>query len=81
MNMPGFTAETSLLNSDMRYQATTVATIYGGVVQPALSDVFNPHDYSLYQFGRFNCLKRVCSFGLDVFGLPMYECRWVGAIC
>jgi hypothetical protein len=42
MNTPGFTAETSLLNSDMRYQATTVATIYGGVVQPALSDVFNP---------------------------------------
>ena len=31
MNMPGFTAEASLLNSDVHYQATTAATVYGGV--------------------------------------------------
>lgn len=42
MNMPGFTAEASLLNSDVHYQATTVATVYGGLVQPAISDVFTP---------------------------------------
>jgi hypothetical protein len=43
MNMPGFTAETSLFNSDMHYQATiTAATVYGGFVQPAIFDVTNP---------------------------------------
>ena len=36
MKMPGFTAEASLFNGDMRYQATTVAAVYGGFVQPAL---------------------------------------------
>jgi hypothetical protein len=83
MKMPGFTAEASLFNGDMCYQATAATTVYGGVVRPALSDVLNLDDpvFSISQFRRFNCLKRVCSFGLDVFGRPMYECRWVSAIC
>jgi hypothetical protein len=42
MNIPGFTAEASLLNSDMHYQATTAATVYGGLVQPAIFDVSTP---------------------------------------
>ncbi len=43
MNMPGFTAEASLLNSDMRYQATTVAAVYGEFIQPAgMFDVYTP---------------------------------------
>jgi hypothetical protein len=44
MNMPGFTAEASLLNSDMHYQSTAKATVYGGIVQLAspFSDVFDP---------------------------------------
>jgi len=42
MNMPGFTAEASLLNSGMHYQATTTAAVYGGFVQPAISDVYTP---------------------------------------
>lgn len=47
MNMPGFTAEASLLNSDMHYQATTAATVYGGVVRPALSDVYTLRKFDL----------------------------------
>ena len=44
MNIPGFTAEASLFNVGTRYQATTEASFYGGIVQPAspFSDVFHP---------------------------------------
>lgn len=48
MNMPGFTAEASLLNSDMRYQATAKATVYGGFVQPAIFDVSTPAQSGIY---------------------------------
>ena len=44
MNMPGFTAEASLYNVNERYQATAQATVYGGLVQPAQSDVYIPRD-------------------------------------
>jgi hypothetical protein len=83
MNMPGFAAEASLFNGGIHYQTTTTATVYGGFVQPAISDMLNLDEpvFSIFQFRRFNCLKRVCSFGLDVFGRPMYKCRWVSAIC
>lgn len=50
MNIPGFTAERSLFNSGVRYQATTGASFYGGAVQPAQSDVFHP-DHPVF------CLK------------------------
>jgi hypothetical protein len=39
MNIPEFSAEASLYNENVLYQATAVATFYGGLVQPALSDV------------------------------------------
>jgi hypothetical protein len=44
MKMPGFTAEASLFNSDVRYQSTAEASVYGGIVQIAspFSDVFDP---------------------------------------
>ncbi len=42
MNIPGFTAEASLYNGNARYQATAEANFYGGIVQPAQSDVFDP---------------------------------------
>ena len=35
MHMPGFTAEASLYNGNMRYQATAEASSCGGIVQPA----------------------------------------------
>ena len=38
MNIPGFTAEASLYNVSARYRATAEAAVYGGLVQPALSD-------------------------------------------
>lgn len=41
-NLPGFTADVSICNSKMPYQAITEATIYGGLVQPAQSDLFFP---------------------------------------
>jgi hypothetical protein len=41
MKMPGFTAEASLFNGDMRYQTTTVAAVYGEFIQPAaISDIY-----------------------------------------
>jgi hypothetical protein len=67
MNMPGFTAEASLFNSDMHYQAITVATVYGGIVQPAGSDVFYPDRLGPFLFSQLFypsrpvfCLKTVC---------------------
>jgi hypothetical protein len=42
MNIPGFTAEASLYNVSARYRATAEASFYGGIVQPAGSDVFDP---------------------------------------
>lgn len=83
MNMPGFTAEASLFNVSTRYQATAEATVYGGIVQPALvSDVFYPDRPPLsIILPRWNCLKRVCSSHEYYPGFPVLECRWVHAIC
>jgi len=53
MNMPGFTAEASLFNGDMHYQATTAATVYGGFVQPAL---FRHRFDEVYTGGIFGCV-------------------------
>jgi hypothetical protein len=91
MNIPGFTAEASLFNSNMHYQATTEATVYGGIVQPAgpfsgmfnpFSDVFNPDEpvLGIFPLGWGNCLKRVCIPHVS-HGLPSCEYRWVVAIC
>jgi hypothetical protein len=86
MNIPGFTAETSLYNGNVHYQATTEATVYGGIVQPAgpFSDVFNPNEpvpvLSIFPPGWGNCLKRVCIPHVS-HGLPFCEYRWVVAIC
>src|ERR1700677_4379138 len=35
MNIPGFTAESSLYKGNARYRATTEDSFYGGLVQPA----------------------------------------------
>ena len=79
MNMPGFTAETSLYNGNVPYQTTTEATVYGGLVQPAQSDVFHPD----------RPIPHLCSWGygcrwiqsIDRFGKPhlKYRCgvMWV----
>lgn len=64
MNMPGFTAEASLLNSDKHYQATTAATVYGGFVQPAL---FRLRFDELYVPKPIFCLKPPPCF-YDAFG-------------
>ena len=70
MNMPGFTAEASLFNGDARYQATTAATVYGGLVQPAISsisDVFTPRQ------PVFLCrLEYRCRIYHPVFGCVLY---------
>jgi hypothetical protein len=92
MNIPGFTAEASLFNSNMHYRAITEATVYGGIVQPAgpfsgvfnpFSNVFNPDEpvLSIFRPGWGNCLKRVCSLNEYYPGFPVWECRWVSAIC
>ena len=36
MNIPGFTAEASLYNGNVHYQAATKVSVYSGIVQPAL---------------------------------------------
>ena len=78
MNMPGFTAAASLYNAGTRYQATAEARFYGGIVQPAASDVYHP--------GPVWCLKRECAFWDP---LEPWHCRawvrsvgvWVGGRC
>jgi len=52
MSIPGFTAEASLYNVSARYRATAEAAVYGGLVQPALSD-------RIQLYPRW-CLKLVC---------------------
>ena len=81
MNMPKFTAESSLYNSNLHYQSTSEATFYDGVVQPA-GDMFDPNrevPSLTSRFGRRgNCLKRVCVsryMGICV------DYRWVIATC
>lgn len=63
MNMPGFTAEASLFNGDIHYQATTAATVYSGFVQPAL---FRLRFDEIYTGGIFlaepDCFKTQCIF-------------------
>jgi hypothetical protein len=61
LNMPGFTAEASLSNVSGRYQATTEAVFYGGIVQPALSDVVHEEAPGRHVYpDLYNCLKREC---------------------
>ena len=67
--MPGFTAEASLFNGDMNYQATTAATVYGRFVQPAISDV-----YILRKFCR---LEYRCQIYHPVFGCVLYDWEYV----
>lgn len=60
MNMPGFTAEASLFNGDMHYQATTATTVHGGVVRPALfggrvSDIYVPQTPYLLCHLEYRC--------------------------
>jgi hypothetical protein len=70
MNMPGFTAEASLFNRDIHYQATTAATVYGGIVQPASSDIFIPPvDTPLCRL-----VYRCRIYG---YGQPFQLCSWV----
>ena len=84
MNMPGFTAEASLHNGNVRYQATAEASFYGGLVQPAspFSDRIGLDQDRPYlsRYPRWNCFKRVC-IPRDVHGLSYCEWRWVHAIC
>jgi hypothetical protein len=90
MNIPGFSAEASLYNGNVRYRVTTEATVYGGNVQPAFpfSDRINPDRpvLSIVPPGWGNCLKRRCWLKLHGGGLNEYTwveeiCRWETAIC
>jgi hypothetical protein len=56
MSIPGFTAEASLYNVSARYRATAEAAVYGGLVQPALSD-------RIELYPRLWCLKRFVEIG------------------
>ena len=86
MHMPGFTAEASLYNGNVRYQSTTRATFYGGIVQPAgpfsnvVSDPGGSSFPHIFPPGWGNCLKRVCWTHWSR-GLRFVECQWVSAIC
>ena len=84
MKIPGFNAEASLYNGNVRYQATAEATVYSGVVQPASHfsdsiDLDQDRPY-LSRYPRWNCFKRVC-IPRVVHGLRYCEWRWVHAIC
>jgi hypothetical protein len=59
LNIPGFAAEASLYNGNVRYQATTEVSFYGGVVQPAfnISDVINLDPRALSFCWEFRCFK------------------------
>ena len=68
MNIPGFSAEASLFNVNTRYQATTEASFYGGIIQPA-SDF--PRVWNQTCFDRCGDLS-------DCWGLPLVrqiECQ------
>ena len=89
LNMPGFTAEASLSNVSGQYRATSETVSYGGIVQPALSDVFHLGDETrhVYHPYLFNCLKWECvkwRLFKDPDG-PWYRgCvghAWVPAVC
>jgi hypothetical protein len=82
MNIPGFTAEASLYNGNVRYQSTTEATVYGGLVQPASDLIYQDRPY-LYRPFRWNCLKYVCCpYVPPEWPLRVEQkCRWVQAIC
>ena len=85
MHMPGFTAEASLYNGNVRYRSTTGAAFYGGIVQPAFrfSDVVTlDSPYRIFRPGWGNCLKRVCIPHFHpLLPWPVCEYRWVSAIC
>jgi hypothetical protein len=71
MGLPGFTAEASLYNGDLRYQSTTEATCYGGLVQPAqdFSTVFDP-DRPIF------CFVKRCVAVSPPNQNPQLVCRW-----
>ena len=89
INIPGYTAEASLFNVSTRYQATSEATVYGGIVQPA-SDVFYPDrpvpglssSHVFYPDLPIYCLKLECT-NVAPAGQPprLLDCRWIIAIC
>jgi hypothetical protein len=69
MSIPGFMAEAALCDVGTRYQATAGARFYGGIVQPAASDVFHPDQpvpflstQLLYPDRPVRCLKWECLF-------------------
>jgi hypothetical protein len=81
MNMPGFTAASSLYNVGARYQTTAVARSYGGIVQPAADELYHP-----WPLVPLRCLKWECAFWDP---LESWHCRgwvrrvgvWVGDTC
>lgn len=81
MNMPGFTAEASLYNGNVPYQATAEAGLYGGIVQPAQSDVFYPDrqvpflSSSIFHPRPLYCLKRVCTDVAPAGQTPRFLCH------
>jgi len=87
MHMPGFTAEASLYNGNVCYQSTTRATFYGGIVQPAASDVFHPERPApflstqlFYPDRPIRCLKWECLLWNPNDPLHCYPGAWVRRI-
>jgi len=69
MSMPGFTAAASLYNDGTRYRTTAEARFYGGIIQPAASEVFHPDEpvpflstQLFYPDRPALCLKWECLF-------------------
>jgi hypothetical protein len=80
MNIPGFAAEASLYNGNVSYQATAEASFYGGIVQPAQSDVFYPgrpvpflSSHLFYPGRPIYCLKRLVWFDHNGTPHPYYS--------
>jgi hypothetical protein len=76
MSIPGFTAEASLYNGNVRYQATTEGGFYGGLVQPA-----SPFSDVIYRDRPVLSLFGLSSPYLYCWELRCFEESHVGRIC
>jgi hypothetical protein len=84
MKIPEFSAEASLFNSAMRYQAAPDATFYDGLVTPAAFDTLDPgRQFPVLGLGPDTyhprpayCLKRNCRDIAPPGHPPRLLCWW-----
>jgi hypothetical protein len=74
MNMPGFSAEASLYNGNVRYQATAGASSDGGIVQPAHAIEFDPNAPIPTSCLAYRCRYVIVSID-RLTGIPRLEYR------